>query len=1088
MTINFTDKLSATKPFEAIKEVLASGANLLVEELWNGPKACLAAIAAHITGKNILLLTGASREEQRLLLDFPFFTDLPVVDFPAWETLPHEGVAPSPDIVGERYHALYQLRREASRHIIICGLQAALQRVIAPEAFDALYLTLKVGDVIAPEMLAQQLQAMGYQRCPTAADKGEYAVRGGIVDLFPVSASAPHRLEFWGDDIESIRLYDPLSQTSVHEVSAVEVPPALELELLQKAPKLATILDYIGDDTIVVVDDLLSVEDRAAALASLGSNSSGFFGTLSAFLDQVAPLQKIYFSPTPLEELTEVRVLSRQKPMSSIRCEMLGRVLEAERWRHPFATVSEYLLPEVSEGTVVSGEELIAAVGSLSTTVELYVLADNDRERESFLKRCNTKASVSILAGYLSSGFAIDDLSYLLFPLTEVSRRYKIRRQKLRATYHAAPLQSLDLKPGDLVVHLNNGIGKFLGIESRPNNQGIQSEFLHLSYAEGATLYVPIQQAHLVTKYIGATDQLPSLHTLGSGRWKKARDHTQKAIVGYAKDLLNLYAERQLRGGMAFPVDSEEMVAFEGEFPFTETEDQLHAIASIKKDMETPRPMDRLVCGDVGYGKTEVAMRAAFKAAADGGVQVAVLVPTTVLAMQHYENFKERMRNFPLNIGVLSRFNSAKQTRETLDGIATGSVDILIGTHRIISKDVQFKNLGLIIIDEEQRFGVRAKEHLKKVRADIDCLTLTATPIPRTLYMSLVGARDMSLINTPPEDRLPISTVIAETSDEVIRTALLRELARDGQAYVIHNRVETTYELADRIQQLVPHARVAVVHGQMEAHELDNIFHAFRHGEIDVLVATTIIENGIDVPNANTILIDRADHYGLATLYQMRGRVGRWNRRAYAYLLVKERRILREEAQQRLHALVHASGYGGGIKVAMRDLEIRGAGDLLGTEQSGHVATIGFHFYCKLLKRTVEALQGRHNYAYTEVKMEFPIDAKLPESYVNEVSLRMEIYQRLGEAFTLAAIDELWREVQDRFGAPPPAALWLYHMSRVRLEAATLGYTMVRWEKMTLVTERRHGDNMTVRRSPLKPRDDPAVWEKELLQILQNNK
>lgn len=616
---------------------------------------------------------------------------------------------------------------------------------------------------------------------------------------------------------------------------------------------------------------------------------------------------------------------------------------------------------------------------------------------------------------------------------------------------------------------------------------GIESEFLLIEYADDAKLYVPMNQAHLISKYIGSSEILPKMHTLGSNRWKKTREATERAILGYAADLLQLYAKREMIGGIIYPSDTPDMNAFEDEFPFTETEDQLLAIASIKEDMCSKKAMDRLVCGDVGYGKTEVAMRAAFKAAGEGGKQVAVLVPTTVLAMQHFDNFVDRMRNFPLNIAVLSRFQSAKQIREALAGIAAGTVDIVIGTHRIISGDVAFKNLGLVIIDEEQRFGVKAKEHLKKLKTGVDTLTLSATPIPRTLYMSLIGARDLSVINTPPQDRLPIKTVITEPSDAILKTALLRELTRDGQAYVIHNRVETIYGMADRIKKLLPQSRIGVAHGQMHADEIDQVFHAFKSGNIDILVATSIIENGIDIPNANTILIDRADHFGLADLYQLRGRVGRWNRRSYAYFLIPRQHALPEITRKRLQALAESSGYGGGMKLAMRDLEIRGAGDILGTEQSGHVAQIGFHLYCKLLKRTIKSLEGKAPSILSETKIDFPFDARLPENYINEVSLRMEIYQRLGEAMAWEEVDEIATELRDRFGPLPPPALWLIHITRIRVFASLRGFTLLKMEKVSLTTERKEGNNTITNKSLFNKIQSPQELEDKVIQILKSH-
>lgn len=1078
---------------QALSEAARQGQSILAEELWNSSKALTIALFQKATGKHVLIITGAASEENKLLLDLPFFTDTPVVHFPAWETLPNEHVPPSPDIVGERYQALRDIKANPRPHIILGVLQACLQKLIIPSLFDELYLELNVNDSISFESLIEKLEKMGYKRQPVAADKGEFAIRGGIVDIFPVSSPLPVRFEFFGDDIESIRQYDPISQTSVGNVNRAVIPPAQELELLQNQSVFGTLLEYLGPDTVVIIDDLLSVEDRASNLTSLGSMGTKYFSSFAELLKQIEPLQKILLSHLPIEELSETKTKTEKgyysgtTPLTPVSFEMFNTPFEVMRWRHPFATTAEFLFPNLSEEHSTTPHALLEALGKLSPSLSLAILGESEKEKQHFLERMGSSLlppKTEFLHGYLSDGLAIDDIPYLIFPLTELTHRYKIRRQKLRTTYNAVSSQLFDLAPGELVVHLNNGIGKFLGIEKRPNHQGDENEFLMLEYADAAKLYVPIQQTHLVTKYIGATDEIPQLHLLGSSKWKKIKEHTQKAIVGYAKDLLDLYAERQIRHGFSFSADSEDMVSFEHDFPFEETVDQLAAIDNVKQDMCSTKPMDRLVCGDVGYGKTEVAMRAAFKAVVDGGKQVAILVPTTVLAMQHYDNFVERMGNYPINISVLSRFRTPKQQKETLQGIKQGTVDILIGTHRIVSADVEFKDLGLIIIDEEQRFGVRAKEHLKKIKSNIDCLTLSATPIPRTLYMSLVGARDMSVINTPPEDRLPISTLIAEPTDDVIRNALVRELARDGQAFVIHNRVETIYGFAERIKRLLPHARVAVAHGQMTSNELDSIFHSFKHGETDILIATTIIENGIDIPNANTILIDQADKYGLASLYQMRGRVGRWNRRAFAYLLVRNQRSLSEASRKRLQALVEAGAHGGGIKVAMRDLEIRGAGDILGTEQSGHVASIGFHFYCKLLKRTVEALQGKHPLSAFDVKIDFPVDARLTEKYINEVSLRMEIYQRLGEAISLNEVEALWAELRDRFGPPPIQAQWLYHLSRIRVFAGQKGYISLKWENMALTSERKEGHETVIRKQLMKPSKTPAALEEAVLKLL----
>jgi transcription-repair coupling factor (superfamily II helicase) len=1090
------EKLLRSERLQKLEEALNQQETILVEELWNSPKALVAALAQQATGKHLLILTGASQEEIRLFHDFTLFTDRTVVDFPSWETLPSENIPPSPDIVGERYQVLKQLSQAKTPYIILSSLQACLQKLILPTLFNTLYLTLRQGVSPPFDVLIQNLLSMGYQRRPVASDKGEFAVRGGIIDIFPVSSPDPYRLEFWGDDLESMRIYDPVGQISISPVEQVDIPPGVELELLNAQSQQASILDYLGDNTLVIFDDLLALEDRYASLVSMGGKGPGF-SSIEDFMDRLDNYQKMFWSHHPIEELGSVEIekkgrgyYSQSDPFHRLSFEMFNRSWKVSCWRHPFNTITGLLFPGDEEEP--SSDDIFNRLSILPREeCELYFLCPSELEESNFHQRLlDIKAKLpkntSYHIGYLSGGLFIEDINFVLFPLTELTHRYKMRRQKLRSTYHSSPIETYDLIPGELVVHLNNGIGKYLGIENRSNHLGIPSEFFTIEYAESSKLYVPLNQAHLITKYVGSHEEIPRLHTLGSNKWKKTKEHTERAILGYASELLKSYAQRSIKGGFTFPHDSPDQLSFEEEFPFTETEDQLAAIESIKQDMVSSNAMDRLICGDVGYGKTEVAMRAAFKAVVDGRKQVAVLVPTTVLAMQHFDNFVDRFSNFPINIAVLSRFRSPKQIRESLEGIAAGSVDIVIGTHRIISEDVKFKDLGLVIIDEEQRFGVKAKEHLKKIRVNVDCLTLSATPIPRTLYMSLIGARDMSVINTPPQDRLPIKTIIADKNDQTIKSALLRELARDGQAFVIHNRVESIYGVSSHIKELLPQARVLVAHGQMDPDEIDATFHTFKKGDADILIATTIVENGIDIPNANTILIDRADQFGLASLYQLRGRVGRWNRRAYAYFLVPNQKTLTEIPRKRLLALVEAGGYGGGMKVAMRDLEIRGAGDILGLEQSGHVSSIGFHLYCKLLKRTIKTLQGEIPSILTDTKVEFPVDARLPETYINEVSLRMEFYQRLGEAISADEVETIWIELQDRFGPAPEAALWLYHLTRIKAFAACNGFILIKQEKISLVIEKKKGKETTIYKV-LAPRyKTPAELETKVLALLKS--
>jgi transcription-repair coupling factor (superfamily II helicase) len=999
--------------------------SILVEGLWDSPKALLASEA--VKKRSVLLITGGTRED-RFFDNLSYFSPGSAVEFPAWETLPGEEIAPSPDVIGKRFEALDALIRKKGRSIVLCPLASLLQKVIPKEMLAPLLHRWKKGSKVSFDTLPELLISLGYVRNPVVSDKGEFAIRGGILDLFPVASSDPFRIEFFGDEIEEIRTFDPVGQKSIAKAEEVFLCPAKEMPLLQKATRLVNIADYL-DDPILFWDDLLAIEDTYVGIKSLPAAKSIFFSPFEDLLKRWDKNQHIFCTEFPLED----------------RFEMFGRKFEARQFKHKFYKVEHCFHPEESP----------------DPKFQFLFLNSNDTEEEEVKKQL---ASITLPKntrwekGYLTSGYCLDKL--VVVPNVELSHRTRIRRQKWRSTYHTPAAEFHELSPGDLVVHYHSGIGRYLGMEKQTNHLGKETEFLTIQYAETSKLFVPLSQAYLVSRYIGSSEQPPSLSQLGGKRWQAVRAHAQAQIVGYANELLQLYAERAVQGGHRYPPDGEIMIQFEEDFPYTETQDQVLAIQALKEDMISERAMDRLICGDVGYGKTEVAMRAAFKAVADGKRQVAVLVPTTVLAVQHFESFSQRMSGFPVNVGVVSRFHSAKEVRETLEKVQTGKIDILIGTHRILSQDVHFKNLGLIIIDEEQRFGVKAKEHLKKFKANADCLTLSATPIPRTLYMSLVHARDMSVINTPPQDRLPIKTIIAETDPELIQNAIMREFARGGQAFYIHNRVESIYTRADQIQKLVPTAKIGIVHGQMDPDGVDEVFHKFKQGELNLLFATTIIENGIDISNANTILIDRADTYGLADLYQLRGRVGRWNRSAYAYFLIPKNANLPEPARKRLNALVEAGGYGGGMKIAMRDLEIRGAGDILGLQQSGQVSAVGFHLYCKMLKRAIDALKKQVPITFNETKMEFGFDARLPEDYINEVSLRMEIYHRLGDASSHQEIDELLAEMKDRFGEPPPPVIWLYHLTRIRAFAAANHFSLIKFSNLSFIAEQQMGKEL----------------------------
>lgn len=1082
------DILKKSSALTFFTEAVQNEPSLLIENLWDAPKAALLHLLINTTKKNVVVITGGTRENL-LFDDLPYFGITPL-DFPSWETLPGEEIAPSPDIVGRRMEILSLLVSDKKPHVMLCPLQSCLQKVPTPKALKSHSFFWKKGDEINFENLSEKLQELGYKRVAVVSDKGEFALRGGILDVFPLASPHPFRLEFFGDTLEEIRSFDPIGQKSIAKVDKVFICPASESALLKMAS--TTLLDYLGDDVCVVFDDLLALEDRFVSLTSMPGAHSPYFLKREDFFKEIKQKQCIYWTHERAEELSHVKMdekigrdfYSGKQPLQPLTFDILNETITTKRWNHPFREIADFFSPLDNRAATTPDEIIHTLSRYAQTALELHFISSTDSEEKLLKEKLQAlplPKKTSFDKGYLSSGFCVTDSQLVLLPITEFTKRLHRRRQQWRSSYHTPPSEYHELTPGDIVVHFNHGIGKYLGIEKRPNHIGVETEYLVLEYAEKGKLYVPISQTHLVSRYIGAKEEAPSFNVLGSKKWQHTKEKAVKAIIGYAQDLLKRAALREIQGGFVYPSDGSEMESFEMDFPFVETEDQIRAIADIKKDMTSGKAMDRLICGDVGYGKTEVAMRAAFKAVADGKKQVAVLVPTTVLALQHYETFRDRMANYPINIGIASRFQTPKENKALLEKVKNGSVDILIGTHRIISKDVSFKDLGLIIIDEEQRFGVRAKEHLKAFKAGVDCLTLSATPIPRTLYMSLIGARDISLINTPPQDRLPIKTTITERDPSLIQNALLRELSRDGQAIFIHNRVESIFLISDELQKLLPQAKIVVGHGQMSSDEIDTVFHAFKSGEADILVATTIVENGIDIPNANTILIDRSDQFGLGDLYQLRGRVGRWNRPAYAYFLTPLRRELPELTRKRLHALLEGSGFGGGMKIAMRDLEIRGAGDILGVEQSGQVATIGFHLYRKLLKRFVEDLSKNVAPTFFETKMEFNIDARIPEEYIEEPSLRIEIYHRFGETSTAEDVHALITELKDRFGPIPPQVAWLESLRRICIFASQHRFTLLKFDALTFTAETKKGKKLL----PLPRTKKPEEFEKAVIEQLK---
>lgn len=1128
-------------PFDtAFKDVLREGTSLLFERLPSSSlKAWLIAKLYAESGKNILVITGEGAEETKLKDDISFFTSTSLIELPSWETLPTERTLPSREIIGARQKALKKIRdhKQTSSSskgssltdslFVISSLQATLQWLPSQKVLDEGHLFIKVGLHLSYNTAIERLQKLGYERAALTTEKGQFSVRGGILDVFSVIHEKPCRIEFFGDEIDSLRYFDPVTQKAIEEIPSLEIVHALE-HINPKAFNLEgdgkdSIFTLLGaESTLVVLDDIEKVEDRYATLLGIEGGNADFRKSahpmLMSLREWLHSLQKMsswcMMTSREIEELSQevsykekrIKGASRYGDFTPVPLSfsLFDEMWSGVRLHHPLKNLGEFYMEECFYDAPPQGEMFLDAYTQVIDSTQHTFVVQSDIEREWIQTKLHERGAhldkAQVTYGYLSSGVSRSDTKEVFLPMSELTGRVKIKRSgaadvkgegrsHLSSVTAQAPVTGFDayeLQPGDSVVHFHHGIGKFLGIEKRPNAQGVVQEFFLIEYAESAKLFVPIHQAHLITKYIGAHEEAPKLHILGASRWKKLREETEKAIVGYASELLKAQAKREIAGGFSYRSDGPKMILFEAEFPYEETEDQLKAIEEIKADMCSKKAMDRLVCGDVGYGKTEVAMRAAFKAVVDGQKQVAVLVPTTVLAMQHYENFIERMTPFGIRIGILSRFQTIKQNRETTLKVASGEIDIIVGTHKLLQKGLSFKDLGLVIIDEEQRFGVKAKEHLKILKEGVDCLTLSATPIPRTLYMSLVGAKALSTIATPPYDRLPIKTVVAEFDQNLVQSAILRELNRGGQVFYIHNRVETIFDACDRVKKLVPRARITPVHGQMDSDDIDLVFHAFKRGEIDVLVATSIVENGIDIPNANTIIVERADQFGIAELYQLRGRVGRSNKRAFAYFLIPSNRSLSEIARRRIDAIARSGGFGGGLKVAMRDLEIRGAGDILGIDQSGHVASIGFHLYCKLLKRTVDSLQGKKVFSPYDTKIEVPFIAKLPEEYVNEVELRVELYQRLGESESVERVEEIKQEIIDRFGKMPLEAEWLIALSKVRSFAASKGVSLLKLEGHSVTIERKQGTQLVTQHALVTKMKTPQEFYEKMVALLSS--
>jgi transcription-repair coupling factor (superfamily II helicase) len=984
----------------------------------------VAAIAGEI-GKTFWALCPNVRSQELLyesLLNWlPDALFLPEAEFAAVEN-----ILPDPDIAAERLALLNRIQREKGPHVIIATRAALEQAAPAPAVLNSAILALRRGKREPMERMIEALVAAGYERAAQVTTRGQFAVRGGILDLFSWQTQRPIRAEFFGDDVESLREFDVDTQTSVRSLQNVEI-----------------LLGAVEDQTGAVRDYITSDHVRIAIEPDETSDADILIG--EGWLGG--------------DEQEDFRGAFEQCDIGDFA---VGDFILVEAKRAQFsARLRDWRAAEFR--------------------IVIYFQTEGEIERFREIMG-DAVAGVELVEGTLPRGFVFPDGHLVVLSGAELFGRYTAhgRRRLQRAEKlgrNRAQIDFSELNEGDLIVHLEHGVGRFLQLARVPTQSGGMQEVLALEFANDSKLYVPLEQAFLVSRYVGVGKKSPPLSSLADAKWARAKKNAVASIFDYAGKMLAVQAERETQLGHAFDPDTKWQSEFEHSFPYRETPDQITAIAATKHDMEQPRSMDRLICGDVGFGKTEVAIRAAFKAVMQGK-QVAILAPTTVLAQQHFETFRQRMLDYPVRIEMLSRFRSHAEQRKVLQLLREGGVDIVIGTHRLISGDVVFKDLGLVVIDEEQRFGVLHKEKFKELFKLVDVLTLSATPIPRTLYLSLVGVKDMSTIETPPLNRLPVETVVCGYDERIIRDAINRELERQGQVYFLHNRVQSIEKTRDRIAELCPQARVEFGHGQMGADELESVMERFVAGKIDVLVCTTIIESGLDIPNANTIIIDRADRFGLADLYQLRGRVGRAEHKAYAYLLLPREMMTVGAARKRINAIKQYSSLGAGFRIAMRDLEIRGAGSILGTAQSGHILAVGFDLYCQLLKQAVSQLKGEKSRARLEVEVrldfvatnepefvqlgpEARIPAFIPTTYVADSALRIQAYRHLAEITTREQWDRLRKDWRDRFGKFPAAVDNLLVLTEIKLAAAKAGVTRVEVREGKLMLTRR-GDFILV--------------------------
>ncbi|MBA1227313.1 transcription-repair coupling factor [Stutzerimonas stutzeri] len=1036
-----------------------------------------------------LLLTADSQSAERLQEELAFFApELPVLHFPDWETLPYDLFSPHQDIVSQRIATLYQLP-ELSHGVLVVPITTALHRLAPKRFLLGSSLVLDVGQKLDVEQMRLRLEAAGYRCVDTVYEHGEFAVRGALIDLFPMGSALPYRIDLFDDEIETLRTFDPENQRSIDKVESIRLLPAREFPLKKEAVTgfRARFRERFDVDfrRCPIYQDL-----------STGITPAGIEYYLPLFYEETAtlfdylPEDSQVFSLPGIEQAAEQfwndvrnryeeRRVDPERPLLPpaelfmpvedcfARLKLWPRVVASQQDVEPGIGRERFPaqpLPELAIESKASeplgklrqfldgfpGRVLFTAESAGRREVLLELLARlklRPQEVEGWGGFLASEERLAIAIAPLDEGLLLDEVALVaespLFGQRVMQRR---RREKSRDGGDNVIKNLTELREGAPVVHIDHGVGRYQGLVTL-EIEGQAQEFLLLQYADEAKLYVPVASLHLIARYTGSDDALAPLHKLGSETWQKAKRKAAEQVRDVAAELLDIYARRAARQGYAFKDPQVDYETFAAGFPFEETPDQQVAIDAVREDLLSAKPMDRLVCGDVGFGKTEVAMRAAF-IAVHGGKQVAVLVPTTLLAQQHYNSFRDRFADWPVRVEVMSRFKSAKEVQNAITELAEGKIDILIGTHKLLQDDVKFNNLGLVIIDEEHRFGVRQKEQLKALRSEVDILTLTATPIPRTLNMSIAGMRDLSIIATPPARRLSVRTFVMEANNPTIKEALLRELLRGGQVYYLHNDVKTIEKCAADLQALVPEARIAIGHGQMRERDLEQVMSDFYHKRFNVLVASTIIETGIDVPSANTIIIERADKFGLAQLHQLRGRVGRSHHQAYAYLLTPPRKAMTDDAQKRLEAIANAQDLGAGFVLATHDLEIRGAGELLGEGQSGQIQAVGFTLYMEMLERAVKAIRKGEQPNLEqplgggpEINLRLP--ALIPEDYLPDVHARLILYKRIANAADEDGLKELQVEMIDRFGLLPEPTKNLVRLTLLKLQAEKLGITKI---------------------------------------------